>query len=190
MLYLLRLVLRQLSRVVCRCSRAGWLAGWLWADTCSSSPVDAWWHSAAMLGDWVQSRVSLAQTMPKACFRHGHSRYTHGISTPTACLPACLPALCLAHRYHCYASGMPCPATAGEPRSILRRTLHTPSSLCTCMLACQTAANDVAGNRPQRFIVRVFSLLVDYYSVLLLRTCVCLTLTALLRSTRRLSPFC
>jgi hypothetical protein len=107
MLYLLRLVLRQLSRVVCRCSRlAGWLAGWL-ADTCSSSPVDAWWHSAAMLGDWIQSRASLAQTIPKACFRHGHSRYPHGISTPTACLPACQPLPCPPLPLLCERNAMP-----------------------------------------------------------------------------------
>lgn len=183
MLYLLRLVLRQLSRVVCRCSRAGWLAGCgrtlvpprLWMPGGTALPCSAIGSSPELLS---------LRPCPKACFRHGHSRYAHGISTPTACLPASQPFALPT------ASGMPCPATAGEPRSILRRTLHTPSSLCTCMLACQTAANDVAGNRPQRFIVRVFSLLVDYYSVLLLRTCVCLTLTALLRSTRRLSPFC
>lgn len=37
----------------------------------------------------------------------GHSRYPHGISTPTACLPASQPALCLAHRYHCERNAMP-----------------------------------------------------------------------------------
>ena len=77
------------------------------ADTCSSSPVDAWWHSTPCSA--TGSRA-LAQTTP-ARF-DGHSRYPHGISTPTACLPAfALPTATTT-------SGMPCPATACEPRSI------------------------------------------------------------------------
>jgi hypothetical protein len=67
---------------------------------------------------------------------YGHSRHPHGISTPTACLPAfALPTATT--------SGMPWPATACEPRSICVVPC-TPSSLCTCELACQIAANDVA----------------------------------------------
>ena len=80
---------------------------------------------------------------PELSLRPCHSRYTHGISTPTARLPAfALPTATT--------SGMPWSATACEPGSILRRALH-PFSLCTCKLACQTA-NDVAGC-PQRFVV-------------------------------------
>lgn len=96
-------------------------------DTCSSSPVDAWWHSAAMLGDWVQSSRS-----DHACSALvGHSRYPHGISTPTACLPAfALPTATTNKR-----NAMPGHCMRAEKH--LRRTLHTPSSLCTCMLACQ-----------------------------------------------------
>lgn len=85
----------------------------------------------SMLGDWIQSSRS---------DQYGHSRYPHGISTPTACLPAfALPTATT--------SGMPCPATACEPRSICVVPC-TPSSLCTCKLACQTAANDVAATAP------------------------------------------
>lgn len=65
------------------------------ADTCSSSPVDAWWHSAATLGDWIQSSrsdhprsmlSSLKRTFPLS------ARHLHANSLPAS--------LCLAHRYH------------------------------------------------------------------------------------------
>ena len=109
-------------------------------DTCSSSPVDAWWHSAAMLGDWVQSSRS-----DHACSALvGHSRYPHGISTPTACLPASQQASQPASQpLPCPplppTSGMPCPATACEPRSIcvVPCTPHPPF-VPVVMLACQT----------------------------------------------------
>lgn len=85
-----------------------------------------------VLGDWIQS-----------------SRSDHAIPAIRTASPrqqlACQPSSTAT------TSGMPWPATACEPRSILRRALH-PSSLCTCKLACQTAANDVAGG-PQRSIV-------------------------------------
>jgi hypothetical protein len=84
----------------------------------------------SMLGDWIQSSRS----------DHGHSRHPLGISTPTACLPAfALPTATT--------SGMPWPATACEPRSICVVPC-TPSSLCTCKLACQNAVNDVAATAP------------------------------------------
>jgi hypothetical protein len=71
---------------------------------------------------------------------YGHSRHPHGISTPTACLPAfALPTATT--------SGMPWPATACEPRSICVVPC-TPSSLCTCKLACQNAVNDAAATAP------------------------------------------
>lgn len=86
----------------------------------------------------------------------GHSRYPHGISTPTACLPAfALPTATT--------SGMPCPATACEPRSICVVPC-TSSSLCTCRLACQTAANDVAATAPSGSSCLLSALV---YSVLL-----------------------
>ena len=53
----------------------------------------------------------------------GHSRYPHGISTPTACLPASQP---FALPTATTASGMPCPATACEPRSICVSYLAHP----------------------------------------------------------------
>lgn len=73
-------------------------------------------------GHWIQLSRS----------DHGIPAIRNGISTPTACLPA----FCLAHRYQT-TNGMPCPATACEPESICVVPC-TPSSLCTCKLACQT----------------------------------------------------
>ena len=97
---------------------------------------------------------------------HAHSRCPHGISTPTACLPASQPA---SQPLPCPPlppkSGMPCATTACEPRSICVVPCTPPYSLCTCMYA--SVPNHVARNRHPRFIVRAFSLLVLY---LLLRT--------------------
>lgn len=65
------------------------------------------------------------------------ARHLHANSLPASlCLPTATTT-----------SGMPCPATACEPRSICVVPC-TPSSLCTCKLACQTAANDVAATAP------------------------------------------
>jgi len=98
------------------------------------------------------------------------ARHLHANSLPAS--------LCLATATT--TNGMPCPATACEPRSICAVPC-TPSSLCTFKLACQTAANDVAATAPSGSSCLLPALV---HSVLLLRTCVCLTLTAL-RSARR-----
>jgi hypothetical protein len=135
-------------------------------------PPRLWMHrrlvaQRSMLGDWIQSSRS-------GHAFDGHSRYPHGISTPTACLPAfALPTATTT-------SGMPCPATACEPRSICAVPCTPSSSLCTCKLACQTAANDVAATAPSGSPCLLPALV---HFALLLRTCVCLTLTVL-RSAR------
>ena len=123
--------------------------------TCSSSPVDAWWHSAAMLGDWVQSSRSDHPTQdPCSCSRWTFPLFALHLHANS--LPASQPAI--AYRYHQRAECHARPLRAS--REGLRRTLHTPSSLCTCSYA--SVPNDVARNRPRGFIVRVFSLLVVY----------------------------
>lgn len=130
-------------------------------DTCSSSPVDAWWHSAAMLGDWVQSSRSDHPTQDP-CFRSRwtfplSARHLHANSLPS-CQPASQPAFALPTATTNERNAMPGHCMRAEKH--LRRTLHTPSSLCTCSYA--SVPNDVARNRPRRFIVCVFSLLVVY----------------------------
>ena len=103
------------------------------ADTCSSSPADAWCHCATYSA--IGSRA-LAQTMPFPLY----ARHLHANSSPAS--------LRLAHCYH------ERNAMAGH---CMRAEKHlaaclAPSFLCTCKLACQTATNDVAGG-PQRFVV-------------------------------------
>ena len=111
-------------------------------DTCSSSPVDAWWHSAAMLGDWVQSSRS-DHPIQDPCSRSRwtfplSARHLHANSLPS-CQPASQPA---SQPLPCPplppTSGMPCPATACEPRSIcvVPCTPHPPF-VPVVMLACQ-----------------------------------------------------
>ena len=136
------------------------------ADTCSSSPVDAWWHSAAMLGDWVQSPRSdhpIQDPCSRSCWTFPLSaRHLHANSLPS-CQPASQPAsLCLAHRYHQRAECHARPLHASREASACR-TLHTPSSLCTCMLACQTAANNDVAGVPSGSSCVSFPCLVVYY---------------------------
>jgi hypothetical protein len=78
----------------------------------------------------------------RALAQTGHSRCS---LLSTASPRQQLACLCLAHRYH--RRNTLCPATACEPRSICVVPC-TPSSLCTCKLACQTAANDVVATAP------------------------------------------
>lgn len=98
MLYLLRLVLRQLSRVVCRCSRAGWLAGCgrtlvpprLWMPGGTALPCSA-----------IGSSPELLSLRP--CPKHAFDMDIPAMRTASprqqlACLPACL-----------LASPSPCP---------------------------------------------------------------------------------
>jgi len=138
------------QRVVCRCSRRRTLVPpRLWMPGGTALPCSA--IGSRALAQTIQSKIH-------ALVLVGHSRYPHGISTPTACLPASQPA----------SQPLPCPPLPPTKRNAmpghcmraekhLRRTLHTPSSLCTCSYA--SVPNDVARNRPRRFIVRVFSLL-------------------------------
>ena len=134
------------QRVVCRCSRRRTLV-----------PPRLWMPGGTALPCSAIGSRALAQTIQPnihALALVGHSRYPHGISTPTACLPAfALPTATTNKR-----NAMPGHCMRAEKH--LRRTLHTPSSLCTWSYA--SVPNDVARNRPRRFIVRVFSLLVVY----------------------------
>ena len=142
------------QRVVCRCSRRRTLVPpRLWMPGGTALPCSA--IGSRALAQTIQSKIH-------ALVLVGHSRYPHGISTPTACLPASQqasqPAFALPTATTNERNAMPGHCMRAEKH--LRRTLHTPSSLCTCSYA--SVPNDVARNRPRRFIVRVFSLLVIY----------------------------
>jgi hypothetical protein len=128
MLYLLRLVLRQLSRVVCRCSRlAGWLAGWLAgghlfllacgclvAQRCHArrlDPVQSFSrsdHPQSMLSTW---------TFPLS------ARHLHANSLP-ACLPAfALPTATTTMRAECHARPL---QASREASCVVPCTLRPP----------------------------------------------------------------
>ena len=65
------------------------------ADTCSSSPVDAWWHSAATLGDWIQSsRSDHPRSMLSSLQKDIPAIRTASPRQQLACLPASLPTPC------------------------------------------------------------------------------------------------
>ena len=138
------------QRVVCRCSRRRTLV-----------PPRLWMPGGTALPCSAIGSRALAQTIQSKSKIHafvlvGHSRYPHGISTPTACQPASqpLPTATTNER-----NAMPGHCMRAE-KHLHRTLLHTPSSLCTWSYA--SVPNDVARNRPRRFIVRVFSLLVVY----------------------------
>lgn len=110
---------------------------------CSSSPVDTWWHAA--------SRPRLDPSALAQTIRRWHSRYPQRHLHANSCLPA---------------STLPT-ATVTECHA---RPLHASREASTSYLAhpilplylYASVPNDVARNRPRRFIVRVFSLLVVY----------------------------
>jgi hypothetical protein len=122
-------------RVVCRCSRRRTLVPpRLWMPSGTALPCSA--IGSRALAQTIQSKIH-------ALVLVGHSRYPHGISTPTACLPASQQASQPASQpLPCPplppTSGMPCPATACEPRSIcvVPCTPHPPF-VPVVMLACQ-----------------------------------------------------